>query len=269
MSIAAQYRALYGLWEREILRFARRRSRLAGAILQPLLFWLLLGFGFGTSFQPKAGAPPGGYMQYLFPGMLLLTLLFTAIFATISVIEDRNRGFLQGVVVAPVSPATIVLGTVLGASTIAVAQAVLFLAIAPLASIPLTLATALCAALLFVPISIGLSSLGFLIAWRMESTQGFHAIMNMLLIPMWLLSGAFFPASGAPVWFGWAMRLNPMSYMFDALTHALAIPASPAEPGEPTFLFSLCVILLFTIVLLAAATSMVRASWGGGTRRAT
>ncbi|MEE9221016.1 MAG: ABC transporter permease, partial [candidate division NC10 bacterium] len=194
------------LWWREMVRFCRQRSRLVGAFVQPLLFWILLGGGFSASFRPP-GTPEGtAYMEYFYPGIITLVLLFTAIFATISTVEDRREGFLQAVLVAPVTRSSIVLGQALGGATLALVQGVLFLLLAPAAGISLTMSGVVAAVAVMFVISFGLTSLGLVIAWRMESVQGFHAIMNLILIPIWLLSGAFFPAAGVPVWLQWAMR---------------------------------------------------------------
>ena len=120
------------LWWREIARFVRQRSRVTGAILQPLVFWLLLGAGLRASFRPS-GMPEGiNYAQYFYPGVIVLVLLFTAIFATISTVEDRREGFLQGVLVAPISRASVVLGQALGGTTLALVQGIIFLVLAPL-----------------------------------------------------------------------------------------------------------------------------------------
>src|SRR5439155_1729630 len=129
--------AVATLWRREVIRFVRQRSRLLGALVQPLVFWALLGGGLSPSFRPP-GAPVGAsYLAYLYPGILALVLLFTAIFATISTVEDRHSGFLQGVLVAPVSRTAIVVGQALGGTTLAVGQGLAFLALAPLAGIRL------------------------------------------------------------------------------------------------------------------------------------
>jgi ABC-2 type transport system permease protein len=208
------------LWLREITRFCRQRSRLIGSFLQPLVFWLLLGAGLTGSFHP-AGMPGGiNYFEYLYPGFIVLVLLFTAIFATISTVEDRREGFLQGVLIAPVSRPVIVLGQALGAATLAWAPSCVFLVLAPLAGIHLTLRAVLTSSLIMAIIAIALTCIGLLIAWRIESTQGFHAIMNLILIPIWLLSGAFWPLSGAPAALEWVMRLNPLTYGVAALRQA-------------------------------------------------
>ena len=205
---------------REIVRFFRQRNRVIGALGQPILFWLLFGTGLARSFRLEPDTADGqSFLEYYFPGTLVLILLFTAIFATISIIEDRREGFLQSVLVSPVPRGAMVLGKVLGGSLIALAQSVIFLALAVIFDVDLAIGTiAKLIALLFVS-ALALTSLGFVLAWRMESTQGFHAIMNLLLMPMWLLSGAFFPVPPADSTIGWnqlalhwVMRINPVTY---------------------------------------------------------
>ena len=247
------------LW-REVVRFCRQRSRVVGALAQPVLFWLLLGGGLGASFRP-AGAPPGtAYLEYFYPGMIALVVLFTAVFATISTVEDRQHGFLQGVLVAPVPRASIVLGQALGGTTLALGQGLLLLLLAPLLGIPLTAASVLAAAAVMVLMAFALTSLGLVIAWWMDSTQGFHAIMNLILIPLWLLSGAFFPASGVPGWLHWIMRLDPLTYGVAALRRALYLGQVPPAGPIPPLGVSLAVTVLFALLAFLAATAMARRS---------
>ncbi len=241
------------LWLREMVRFFRQRSRVVGAFVQPLVFWVLLGGGLQGSFRPP-GAPAGlGYGEYAYPGILAMVLLFTAIFATISVVEDRQRGFLQGVLVAPVPRPSIVLGQALGCTTLGVVQGMILLPLAPLVGIPLTPAAALQVIGVMVLVAFGLTSLSLVIAWRLDSTQGFHAIMNLLLLPMWLLSGAFFPTTGAPLWLLWAMQINPLTYGLAAIRRCLYL-GNPAGAGAvPTLGLSLIVVLVFGGLAFAAA----------------
>jgi len=147
-----------------------------------------------ASFRPPGAAPGLSYLAYLYPGILVLVLLFTAIFATISTVEDRQSGFLQGVLAAPLARSGIVLGQALGGTTLAVGQGAILLLLAPLAGLSLSLPGLLASVLVLALVGFGLTSLGLVIAWRLESTQGFHAIMNLILIPIWLMSGAFFPS---------------------------------------------------------------------------
>ncbi len=187
------------LWHRDIVRFMRQGSRVVGALATPLVFWIVLGSGFGQSFRP-AGGDDAGYLAWFFPGTIAMIVLFSAIFSTISVIEDRQQGFLQGVLVAPCPRMAIVAGKLLGGTTLALMQALPFLALAPLAGVGLTWSAVPATVGIIALLGFALTGLGFVIAWRLDSTQGFHAIMNLLLVPMWLLSGAVFPASGASGW---------------------------------------------------------------------
>src|SRR5438477_9006404 len=199
----------FSLCHRELIRFLRQRHRIVGALATPFVFWLLIGAGMNRSF--KADVPGGeNYLRYFFPGTILMILLFTAIFSTISVIEDRREGFLQGVLVAPVSRMSIVLGKVLGGTILATGQGVIFLLLAPLVKIPLSFTTFFLSLGAMLIISFALTALGLAIAWRMTSTQGFHAIMNLFLMPMWFLSGALFPERGAWGGLQWVMALKPL-----------------------------------------------------------
>jgi ABC-2 type transport system permease protein len=185
-------------------------------------------------------------------------LLFAAIFSNISVIEDRHQGFLQGVLVAPVSRATIVAGKVLGGATLAWIQGVVFLALAPLSGVRLTVASTLEAAGILAVLALSLTALGFAFAWKLDSVQGFHAIMNVVLMPMWLLSGAFFPVSGAPFWLGALMRLNPLTYGVAALRGVLYGPVAGRVAGLPGPAVSLGVTLAMGLVAFAAGLLATR-----------
>ena len=248
---------VYTLWRREIVRFLRQRSRVTGALAQPLVFWLLLGGGLNASFRP-AGSEGTSYVIYFFPGTIALVLLFTAIFATIATVEDRKAGFLQGVLVAPVPRWSIVLGQALGGTTLAVLQGALTLAFAPFIGIPLTFLSTLATVAVMVLVALGLTSLGLLIAWRMDSTQGFHAIMNLILIPIWLLSGAFFPASGAPAPLSWLMAIDPLTYGMAALRRCLYLSDPSLVGAVPGMGISLLITVLFAVATLVIAARAAR-----------
>lgn len=241
------------IWWREIVRFYRQRSRLFSAIAQPLVFWLLIGSGLSASFQP-AGASETDYLAYFYPGIVVLVVLFTAIFATISVVNDRREGFLQGVLVSPVPRWRIVLGQALGGTTLALLQGILLLALAPFAGIRLGVASVLLTIGVLALLAFGLTNLGLLMAWRMDSTQGFHAIMNLLLIPIWLLSGAFFPSDGAPGWLAWTMRLNPLTYGLAALRKCLYFDTASAVGAGPSWTLSVLITSLFCVLTYVGAT---------------
>ena len=247
------------IWWREIIRFLRQQSRLVSAIAQPLIFWLLLGSGLNASFNPSGVSEGTSYIEYFYPGIITLALLFTAIFATISIVQDRREGFLQGVLVAPVPRWIIVLGQALGGTTLALVQGGLFLFLAPMVGVPLSPFSVFAALAVMVTLSFGLTNLGLTIAWRMDSTQGFHAIMNLILIPIWLLSGAFFPVSGVPRLLEWTMKLNPLTYGVAALRRCLYFNAPIAAEGIPQLTLALLVTGAFCVVTyLSAARTAYR-----------
>ena len=229
--------AAMSLCRRELVRFFRQRSRVIGALGTPVVFWLLIGSGFN-------------YLGYLFPGTIIQILLFASIFSTISIIQDRNEGFLQGVLVSPVPRAAVVLGKVLGGSTIALLQGLAFLALAPTVGIRPSFPQIAAAAGVMALVAFGLTSMGVVFAWRFNSVQGFHGVMNLVLFPMWLLSGALFPTDKATAWIRGAMWVDPLTYGVAALRSVLG------NPGMPLGL-SLGVTAGFAVVmfLLAAATA--------------
>src|SRR5246500_2670043 len=179
----------FTLWWREIVRFYRQTTRVIGVLASPLVFWIVLGSGFGTSLR-STGGDQQHYLDYFYPGTLILIVLFTSIFTMMSVIEDRKEGFLLSVLVAPVPRTAIVLGKVLGGTTLSAIQGMIFLIFAPFTGVRLEPVQVLLVAVVVFLVSFSLTALGFAIAWPMDSSQAFHAIVNLFLIPLWLFSGA-------------------------------------------------------------------------------
>jgi len=212
-----ELRAAYAIWLRELTRFLSERTRIVGALGQPLIYLIVMGTGFGATF--RATAVPGGfsYLVFMFPGVLGMTVLFTSLFSAISVIWDREFGFLKEILVAPVSRASIVLGKVVGGATVATLQGLILLALAPLVGVRLTPVEVLQLCLVMVLVAAALTSLGLAIASRMSTMEGFQVILNFLVVPMWLLSGAFFPMRGLPTWMAVLVRVDPLTYAVDAL----------------------------------------------------
>jgi ABC-2 type transport system permease protein len=242
----------FTLWWREIVRFYRQKTRVVGVLASPLVFWLVIGSGFGTSFRSGAGPAQQHYMDYFYPGALIMIILFTSIFAMMSLIEDRKEGFLLSVMVAPVSRSAIVLGKVLGGTTLAAMQGMIFLIFAPFAGVHLNLPQVLLVALVVFLVSFALTALGFAIAWPMDSTSAFHGVINLFLIPLWLLSGALFPMSGASGWIRVLMYMNPLTYGVKAL-RALLYPGLDNPAPLPS---SMATLLLFSLVMFALAFLM-------------
>jgi len=177
-----------------------------------------------------------------------MIVLFTAIFTMMSVIEDRKEGFLLSVLVAPVSRSVIVLGKVLGGATLATLQGLIFLVFAPALGVHFTFASFGLTVLVVFLMAFSLTALGFIIAWPMDSTQAFHAIINLFLIPLWLLSGSLFPLAGASMWLRAVMLINPLTYGTEAL-RSLLFPGSTSTGFSLTANFA--VLALFTLVMFA------------------
>lgn len=238
---------------RELVRFFRQPSRVIGALATPLVIWLFIGAGLGTSFRPESASADSSFLLYFFPGTVTLIVLFTAIFSTISIIEDRHEGFLQAVLVAPVPRYTLVLGKVLGGTVLGTLQGVIFCAIAPLLGVSLGFGQFLGIVMVLGLIAFGLTSLGFIIAWRMDSIQGFHSMMNLLLLPLWMLSGAFFPPDGAPGWLRVVIQVNPLTYGLAAFRRILHAGDAQYTANLPSMTVALLVTIGFGGVMFMLA----------------
>jgi len=219
------------LWQRELVRFWRQKSRVLGVVASPLVFWLLIGYGSND-------------LARFYSGSLVLTVMFSAIFSTISIIEDRREGFLLSMLVSPAPRTSMVLGKILGAATLAWIQGLIFLCFAPLAGVSIDLVELIPVAAAIFLISFTLTGLGFVIAWKMDSTAGFHAIMNLLLVPMWMVSGSLFPMATAHGWVKAIMWINPLTYSIALLNHTLRLPNA-----SPDLTASLVVTAVFGLVL--------------------
>lgn len=212
-----ELRAVYAVWLRDVIRFTAERVRFLGAIGQPLIYLAVMGTGFGATFRSTAVPVGFSYPAFMLPGILGMTVLFTSLFSAISIIWDREFGFLKEILVAPVSRGSIVLGKALGGATIASAQGTLLLVLAPLVGVHLGAAQVVRLWVVMFVMAFALTSLGLTIASRMTSMEGFQVVMNFLIVPMWLLSGAFFPLRGVPGWMAAVMRIDPLTYGVDAL----------------------------------------------------
>ena len=210
---------IYVLWLRQLKRYFRSRARLIGSLGQPLLFLVAFGFGFGPIYQKAAG---GSYIQFLAPGIIAMSVLFTAMFSGIEIIWDRQFGFLKETLVAPVSRLEIMIGRTLGGATVAIFQGTIVLLISSLAGFRLTDLFSLPLVFLFMLlIALLFTALGTAIASKMEDMHGFQLIMNFLVMPVFFLSGALFPLQNLPRALVIAARLDPLSYGVDGLRGAL------------------------------------------------
>lgn len=236
---------IYGIWLRDVKKFWRERSRLLGGVARPILWLLILG----SSLRPVVGntSLTGGhdYTQYIFPGVIGLTLIFAAMQSAISIIWDREFGFLKEVLAAPVSRLSIILGKILGGATQATLQGIITLCFAPLIGLWLAPATILALVVMMFMISVALTALGVVIASRMESFEGFGTISNFVVMPMYFLSGAIYPTSTAPDWMKPLITINPLSYGVDAMRQVTIGVGSFPLATDVAFLF------VFTVVVCA------------------
>jgi ABC-2 type transport system permease protein len=228
------------LWQRELVRFWRQKSRVMGVVASPLIFWLVIGLGSND-------------LGRFYSGALVLTVMFSAIFSTITIIEDRREGFLLSMLVSPAPRTSLVLGKVMGSATLAWIQGLIFLAFAPLAGVSIHPLELLPVAGAIFLISFTLTGLGFVIAWKMNSTSGFHAIMNLLLLPMWMVSGSLFTMATAHGLIKILMWINPLTYSISLLNYTLHLPnAVPGPVLSLTITAAMGMLLVLACGVLAA-----------------
>jgi len=232
-------KAVYTIWLREIKKFIRDRSRLVSSVAQPLIWLLLIGTGFGATFGNVGDLK---YIQFMFPGILVMTLLFSSMFSAISIIWDRQFGFLKEMLVAPISRTSIAIGKSIGGASKSTLQALIILVFSPLLGIDLGISRILIVIPLMFFISFTISGIGIIIAARMESFEGFNLIINFIIMPMFLLSGAIFPISNLPSWLSAIVNINPLSYGVDIMRWAIT---GVTERGP---IYNLIILVLVCII---------------------
>lgn len=276
------FRVALVICKRELVRFVRQPTRIGSAIGTPVILWLFMASGFSGSMSGgMSGAMAGGsgnvgggvpYSLYLLPGMMMLVAMFTAIFSSISIIEDRNEGWLQSVLVSPTPRWSIAAGKILGGSTIAFLQAILLLAAVPILGGRVGFEGIVEVVFALFVSCVAMTGVGVAFAWVSESTQGFHAVMNLVLMPLWMLSGAFFSTESASGWLRVLMYLNPLTWATSAIRTPLDSVASGGEGGvglnvgsatlsdflnHPPWWFAMAVACAFAVFMFAAATWIV------------
>lgn len=241
-------RAIYAIWLRDIIRYRRDRYRVISSLAQPVLFLFIFGNGLsrGLSIDVGGGA---GYVDFIYPGILGMTLLFTSIFSAVSIVWDREFGFLKEVMVAPISRSAVAIGKALGGSTVALIQAFIVLLLAPVLGLTLPVAKLLVLFPLMFLIALSLTAMGITIAARMETMEGFQMIMNFLVMPLFILSGAMFPLSRLPGWLRFLTRIDPLSYGVDALRGVILGPSL----AQFSLGFNLAVITAFGAIMIFLA----------------
>lgn len=247
MNAASPFTTVWIIARRDLVRYTRQPSRIIAAVGTPAFIWLFLASGFAEAIQPQH-LDGRSYSLYLLPGMMTLVAVFASIFASIAIIEDRAGGWLQTVMVSPAPRWTIALGRTLGGAIIASAQAIVLLAAVPFMHADVSFIGILLSIVAVLITSFAVTALGLIFAWRCESTAGFHSVMNLLLMPMWLLSGAFFPLNGAAGWMRSLMLFNPLTWCTEAIRAPLMGDLSFMHFLPPT---------AFAVVMLAGAAMVM------------
>ena len=227
-SLQRDLKGAYTIWYRDVLRFLRDRTRVLTSLAQPLLFLFVFGGGLAPAMSGLGGGNLS-FTEFMFPGILGMTVLFTSIFSAVSIVWDREFGFLKEVMVAPVSRAAVALGKVAGGSTVAMFQALIVVVLAPLIHIKLSVVQLLILVGLMLLLAAVMTSLGILIAARQRTMEGFQMIMQFLLMPMFFLSGALFPLRGVPLWMSVLSRIDPVTYGVDPLRQVALRESVPAQ----------------------------------------
>ncbi len=263
--VRSDLRAIRVVWHRELLRFSRNRLRIVTSLVQPVLFLLVLGTGL-ASLVPSSGSVD--FRTFMFPGVLAMTILFTALFSAISIVWDREFGFLREMLVAPVRRGAIVIGKCAGGATIATFQGAVMLALAGIVHVPykpILLLTLLGEMLL---LAVALTAFGVLVASRMTQIESFQAVIQFLVMPMFFLSGAIFPASRLPAWLAILTKLDPLTYAVDPMRQAVFahVHASPAiqhtlNPGINWDGWQLPIAFELALVATGAAVALLVAIW--------
>lgn len=221
-------RAIYTIWLRDVKRFWRDKPRMVGTVAQAALFLFVLGTGLGRGLagtfaggRDMSLAPRIDYVVFIYPGIIGMTILFTSLFSALSIIWDREFGFLKEVLVAPISRSAVAIGKALGGATVALFQGTIMLAFAPFVGVALTPGMVVKLWLFMFLVAFSFTSMGIVIAARMRTMEGFHMIMNFVALPMFFLSGAMFPLEGLPGWMEYLVNMDPLTYGVDMLRYTV------------------------------------------------
>ena len=265
-TFADDVRAVRMIWKRELIRFSRNRLRIATSLVQPVLFLFVLGTGLAPI------APGGGthfdFRTFMFPGVIAMTVLFTAIFSAMSIVWDREFGFLREMLVAPVSRSSLVIGKCLGGATVATFQGVIMLALAGFVHVPYSPGLLLILVAEMALVALTLTALGTLIASRMEQVEGFMAVMQFMVLPMFFLSGALYPVANLPAWLAVLNRLDPLTYAVDPMRRLVfnhldisAAAGRALDPGVTWWGWRLPALLEAAVVLALGLVMLAIAIW--------
>lgn len=263
---------IFAIWQRDIIKFFRDRARLFGSFTMPILFLVIFGSGMSGTMNYMISRGSGGsadfnYVEFIFPGIVAMTLLMTSIFSSLSVIQDKEFGYMREILVSPISRVNIAIGKVLGSSTVALMQGLLMFVLVPFIGISIDPVSILPLIPIMFVIACALSSLGLLVASILKSSQGFQMFVQILVMPMIFLSGALFPINNMPAWMNFLVTINPVTYGVD-LIKKIMMDTEQLSPvvretlglnlsffGHPVSMMEeILFILGFTIILVLLAT---------------
>ncbi|MDP2754333.1 MAG: ABC transporter permease [Nitrospirota bacterium] len=248
--IQMEFNAVYVIVAREFKKFVRERSRLFSTIARPLLWLFIVGAGMSRLVSPDAGVP---YIQFIFPGILGMTILFSSIFSSISIIWDKEFGFMKEILVAPVSRFSIVIGKALSGTVVSTIQAAIILALFPFIGFKLGILQIIWVIIICASISFSISAFGIVLATFYDSYESFSVIMNFIIMPMFFLSGAMYPVKLLPDILRIVSMINPLTYGVDAIKHIIfTFEAGRMSPDFP-FIIDIIVIILTSIIFVLIA----------------
>jgi ABC-2 type transport system permease protein len=265
--LLASIRAVYIIWYRDVIRYLRDRFRLVASLAQPILYLVIFGTGLSSSLGGGRGGFGGGaldYKQFLYGGIIGMSILFISIFSGMSIVWDREFGFLKEILVAPINRSAVAVGKTLGGATQAMVQGLILLLLAPVAGVKLTPLSVVELLPLMAVMSFALTAMGVALAARMRSMQGFQGVMNFLMMPLFFLSGALFPLKGLPAWMDVLTHLDPMAYGVDPVRKVIlggsGVPARVTDSlglslgGQPIpVLGESALMLAFGLLMLTLA----------------
>jgi len=254
--MAIVFRTIWVIAYRELLRFVQDRPRMFSSFSMPIIFLIIFGAGFGRLIGQMM--PGVNYIQFMYPGILAMTVLMTSVMSGVSIVWDREFGFLKEVLVSPLSRSGVLAGKAVGAATIAIIQGAIMLVLAPIVNVPINLGTVLALLPLLLILSLALSGLGLLIGSRMRSQQGFQIVMQLVIFPMMFLSGIFFPISGVATWLEVLSKLNPVTYGIDAIRQVFL---GSQVAGVTVFGHTMGIVDSAIVVAMAGVVLLTAAIW--------
>lgn len=229
--------AIFAVWQRDVIKFFRDRGRLIGSFAMPFMFLILFGSGMSGAMQSMLGGGENtgpladfDFVEFMFPGIIGMTVFNTAIFSALSVVQDKEFGYMREILVSPMSRVSIAIGKVLGGTTVAVIQGLMMLIFVPFIGVSLTIGMVLQLIPIMFLVAFTISAIGLLIASSLKTAQGFQMVIQILLFPMLFLSGAMFPLNGLPAWMNFIVKINPLTYSVDMFKSIILQPETMSAP---------------------------------------